>query len=480
MSDPELCVTVTGKTTEAIRRAREAAEADADLVELRLDFASDPHPAGAIGGRRKPVIVTCRPTREGGGFAGSEEDRLRILRDALAAGAEYVDVEWDADSAELLRARRGRGVVISRHLFEPTNDDPRALLRDLRGRGAEIAKLAVAVDGVAGVARLHAAASHARPSVVIGMGDAGIATRVLAAQFGSRWTYAGDAIAPGQMPASRLLHEFRFRRVRPDTRVYGLLGRPIARSLSPAMHNAGFAAQGMNAVYVPFETCDLDGLRDFARALDVRGLSVTIPFKQAVLPLLDEAAPTAVAAGAVNPIVIRDGRWIGMNTDADGFLEPLLNRNVRLSGARALILGAGGAARAVGVALRSHGASVAISARRAEAAEDAAHAVGAERGAWPPADGWDLLINATPVGSRAVPGLPFEGPLDGRVVYDLVYDPDPTVLMQRAADAGCETIGGIEMLIAQAERQFEIWTGQRPPHGLFAAAAQRAQELRQL
>jgi 3-dehydroquinate dehydratase/shikimate dehydrogenase len=303
---------------------------------------------------------------------------------------------------------------------------------------------------------------------------------VLAARFRSRWTYAGDEVAPGQLPASRLLQEYRFRRVRADGAVYGLLGHPVTRSLSPAMHNAGFAALGLNAAYVPFDTRSLDQLRDVAAALDVRGFSVTIPFKEQVMPLLDEIAPGAAAAGAVNTIAVRDGRWVGLNTDAEGFLEPLHQRGVRIRGARAMILGAGGAARAVAVALRAQGAAVAISARRQDAAEAVAKDVDVEPAAWPPAAGsWDLLINATPVGSRAVPGIPVDIALDGRVVYDLVYDPSQTELIRRAEQAGCEVIGGLDMLIAQAERQFEIWTGQRPPHGLFAAASARAQELRQ-
>ena len=479
MFEPQLCVTVTGDTSEALRRARDAAETEADLVELRLDFVGRPDAAAALEGRRKPAIVTCRPVREGGRFAGAESERLRILGEAVALGAEYVDVEWDADAVELISARRGRGVIVSRHLFERPSAPPAELMRELLTRGAEVVKLALAVDSISDLTALARSGGQEAPAVVIGMGAAGLATRVLAARFNSRWTYAGDEIAPGQIPASRLLQEYRFRRVRDDSAVYGLLGRPVTHSLSPAMHNAGFAALGLNAVYVPFDTASLDGLRDLASALNVRGFSVTIPFKRSAAAALDEISASAAAAGAVNTIAIRDGRWIGLNTDAEGFLDTLHQRSVPLRGTRAVILGAGGAARAVAVALRAQGAEVAISARLPDAADDAARAVGVDRCAWPPpAVSWDMLINATPVGSRGVPGVPFEGPLDGRVVYDLVYDPNPTALMRRAADAGCQVIGGLDMLVAQAERQFEIWTGQRPPHGLFAAASRRAQELR--
>jgi 3-dehydroquinate dehydratase / shikimate dehydrogenase len=478
----QLCITVIGKDSDAIRQARLAAEADADLVELRLDSMTSPDPAAALADRRKPAIVTCRPLREGGMFDGAEEERLRILHRAQALGAEFVDVEWDVDLKPFVEARGGKGVIVSRHDFQGVPDDLPALLHRLRASGAEVAKAAVMVERASDLGKLLEQARPDGGSVLIGMGRAGLATRVLAGRFGSRWTYAGNGVAPGQVSASRLLQEFRFRRVRPDAAVYALLGRPVVNSLSPAMHNAGFAALGLNAVYVPIESRGIDGVRELAGLVGMRGASVTIPFKSDVMPLLDEVAPTAAAAGAVNTIAIRDGRWVGMNTDADGFLEPLRKRMPVLSGVRAVILGAGGAARGVGLALRREGAQVAIAARRPDAARMVAHAIGADVAAWPPPPGsWDLLVNATPAGSAAMPGdLPFAGPFDGRLVYDLVYDPDPTDLMRGSERAGCPAVGGLEMLVAQAERQFEIWTGQRPPAELFAEAASSAIRTRSL
>ena len=447
----------------------------ADLVELRLDSMERPDAAAALADRRKPAIVTCRPLREGGMFDGSEEERLRILTQAHSCGAEFIDIEWDTPFEDVKAARRGRGLIVSRHDFSGTPADTAGTLERLRASGVEIAKLAVTTERAADLLALLNATRGGGSSIVIGMGAAGMSTRILAGHFGSRWTYAGPAIAPGQITMDRLVEEFHFRRIRPDAAVYAVLGRPVALSLSPAMHNAGFAALDLNAAYVPLEARDLDGVRGFAEAIGVRGLSVTIPFKRDVMALLDEIAPAAAGAGAVNTIAIRDGRWIGMNTDAAGFLEPLRSRMPDLMGRRAIVLGAGGAARAVGLALRGVGASVRISARRSDAARTVAHAVGAEVAAWPPARGsWDLLVNATPVGSRAVPGSPFDGPFDGKLVYDLVYDPDPTPLVRAAENAGCPAIGGLEMLVAQAERQFEIWTGHRPPAGLFAQAAKRA------
>jgi 3-dehydroquinate dehydratase / shikimate dehydrogenase len=471
---------VIGRDADAIRRARAAAEADADLVELRLDSMERPDAAAALEGRRKPAIVTCRPLREGGMFDGPEEDRLRVLSEAHARGAEFIDIEWDAVRAPVVTERAGRGVIVSRHVFDCTPRNAGAMLDHLRGQGAEVAKLAAMTERLSDLRTLLQAVRPDHASILIGMGAGGAATRVLASRYGSRWTYAGDRVAPGQMPASRLIDEFRFRRIRPDAAVYGVLGRPVSQSLSPAMHNAGFAALGLNAVYVPLETRDLEDLRPFASEIGLRGLSVTIPFKQDVMPFVDELSPAAEAAGAVNTIAIRQGRWIGSNTDADGFLEPLRARGLDLRALRVVILGAGGAARGVGLALRREGAHVAVSARRAEAAERVAAAIGAQTTSWPPPrKWWDLLVNATPVGSRAVPGTPFDGPFDGRLVYDLVYEPDPTELMRRAAHDGIDVIGGLAMLVAQAERQFEIWTGQRPPAGLFAEAAASARKRRQ-
>jgi 3-dehydroquinate dehydratase/shikimate dehydrogenase len=478
MTDPELCVTVTGRTVQAMVRAREAAEADADLVELRLDTMERPDAGAALAGRRRKAIVTCRPLRAGGHFDGSDEDRLRILQEAHALGAEYIDLDFDAPCQPVLAQRQGRGVIMSKHDFTGTPPGVPGLLEDMRRTGAEIVKLATTTETLSDLIPLLSAATSAHPTILIGMGASGVASRILAARFRSRWTYAGEAVAPGQLSARRMLHEFRFRRIRADARVYGVVGRPVMHSLSAAMHNAGFAGRGLNAAYVPLDTNDTADFRQFADAIGLRGASVTTPLKMDVVPVLDEVTPIASDAGAVNTISVTGGRWIGTNTDVDGFLEPL-RRRTRIAGLRAVVLGAGGAARGAALGLIRAGATVAISARRPEAARDAAAALRATTIAWPPPPGsWDLLVNATSVGSRAVPGMPADITLDGRIVYDLIYDPPLTPLLEAAKAKGCTFIGGLEMLVAQAERQFEIWTGQRPPTGLFEDAAQQALAVR--
>ena len=478
MREPQVCVTVTGRTMEELRRARDLAEG-ADLVEVRLDGVERPDAAGALDGRLKPTIVTCRPKWEGGTFDGSEEERRLILETASAAGAEFVDVESQSSFAPfLIRSRRGRGVVLSMHAFGALPSDLEQRAAAMRSTGAEVIKIAVETRRLADLLPLFDVASAARDDdgacshVLIGMGAPGVPSRVLASRLCNRWTYAGSGVAPGQLPASQLLGDFRFRRIRPDAALYGVVGSPVGHSRSPAMHNAGFAALGLNAAYVPLETEDADDFVRFARAMELRGASITAPLKVALMGHVDEIEPLARRVGAINTLVVRNGRWVGANTDVHGFLHPLAGR-IALKGVRAVVLGAGGAARGVAIALADQGARVTICARRPEAAREIADLVGGTAGAIPPRAGsWDVLVNATPVGSAVDPRSPLAGaPLDGEMVFDLVYAPAETRLLADARGAGCLTIGGLEMLVAQAERQFELWTGQRPPAGLFQAAA---------
>jgi len=465
-----------------LRRRRDAA-AGADLVELRLDGVDRPDAAAALEGRLRPVIVTCRPAWEGGAFAGSEQERRRILLDAITAGAEFVDLELCAEfTPELVRLRRGRGVIVSHHVYGPAPNDLAERIRALRSSGAEVIKYAYEAQSLSDTLRLFELAAgsdlhtdEAQDHVLIAMGPSGAPTRVLAARLGNRWTYAGDAIAPGQLPAAQLIREFSFRRIRPDADLYGVVGNPIAHSLSPAMHNAGFAERGLNAAYLALHAVDADDFVRFARGMKLRGASITAPFKVAMMDRVDEFDSLAAQVGAINTLNVVDGRWLGTNTDVAGFVTPLKGR-MALNRTRATVLGAGGAARAVAVALKRAGAAVRVCARRPDEARAVAALVGVNAGTFPPQPGsWDVLVNATSSGGSPDDRSPMEGvPLDGEIVFDLVYSPAETRLVQQARDAGCWTIGGIEMLIVQAERQFELWTGAAPPPDLFRQAVEAA------
>ena len=475
MSKPLVCVTVTGATTAELRQKRDAV-VDADLVELRLDSVSDPSVAGALAGRRTPVIVTCRPVWEGGGFSGSEDDRKRILADALALGAEYVDVEWRSRFDDLISQVGGRRIVLSTHDFHGVPMDLLARVHAMRSTGAEVIKIAATLTCLRDalpLLDLGAQSSRQSAFVLIGMGEFGLATRILAARFGSIWTYAGTVKEVGQLTAQALLKDYHFRSITDSTDIYGIVGGSVSHSVSPAMHNAAFRAARLDAVYLPFPAVSAEDFSVFGRAIGISGASITVPHKVTMFDHVDEVDAVARRIGAINTVSVKGGKWMGANTDASGFLQPLHER-LPLTGLRASVLGAGGAARAILVALASSGCTVRVHARNRAQAEDVAVLTPVEIGPWPPEPGsWDLLINCTPIGMYPrVHDTPIPmAELTGQYVYDLVYNPSVTRLLREAGERGCQTIGGLEMLVAQAHEQFQWWTGTKPPTGVMREAA---------
>jgi 3-dehydroquinate dehydratase/shikimate dehydrogenase len=466
----EIVETVTGASTEALRAARD--QASADLVELRLDGVASVDVAGALEGRRTPVIVTCRPTWEGGRFDGSEDERFRILNDAIRHGAEYVDVEWKADRKGLVPLGR-TALVLSTHDFDGLPADLDDRIRAMRREPAAIVKVAVMPARLADCLTLRRA-MQAPPGrqIAIAMGPRGQITRLCPWLFESAWTYGGTA-APGQVAARDLADLYRVRTGTTKTTVYGITGNPLGHSASPAMHNPGLAAAGLDAIYVPFETDDADDFLTVAEALGVAGASVTAPHKPAIFKRTATTDALSRRVGALNTLRRTSSGWEGRNFDAAGFLAPLDRRGVALSGIRAVVLGAGGAARTTAWALHDRGARVELTARRAERAAALATELGVETTAWPPAPGWDLLVNTTPVGTwPEVDASPIEaGRVRGRLIYDLIYNPRETRLLREARAAGSETIDGLEMLVSQACLQFEWWTGIPAPRDAFMDAA---------
>ena len=475
MTTSLLCETVTGPTMEALIDARDRSAAD--LLELRLDSVAEPNVAGALAGRRVPVVVTCRPRWEGGMFAGSEEERRDLLQQALDGGAEFVDVEWRAGFDDLVSSAPAR-VVVSAHDFEGVPADVTGQARAMRQTGAGLIKMAVTPHRLEDTLSLGEI-GRAGGAVVVGMGITGLPTRLLASWYGSRWTYAGDGVAPGQISVARMLGEYRFREAAGAT-FYGVVGNNVAHSISPAMHNAALAAAGTAAVYVPVPAADFADFRTFASAIGLAGASVTIPFKIDALGAASSADDRARGIGAANTLDCRSEGWRATNTDADGFLEPLVSVDPEpLRGALVSVLGAGGAARAVVYALRAAGARVTVHARRAPASRALAEAFEVSAGLWPPdAGSWDVLVNTTPLGGAAAPEespLP-GGPFDGRLVYDLTYRRGSSPLLRAARAAGCRVLDGLPMLVAQAERQFEWWVGRRPQPGVMRAATEMSLE----
>jgi len=348
-----------------------------------------------------------------------------------------------------------------------------------------------AVDCLVAFQLLERAQRDERELIAIAMGQAGVMTRILGLSCGSFLTYGSvdenSATAPGQLTARDLREVYRVDRINRQTQITGLIGRPVAHSLSPYIHNRAFAEANMNAVFIPFEVNDVDAfvrrmVRPGSRAIDwnLRGLSVTAPHKTAVMEHLDWIEPAAKDIGAVNTIVIDDNQLRGYNTDATPFIETLKARIGSLANVRCAVIGAGGAARAIIYGLKNESAAVTVFARdvtRAEALADVHHGevlhLSDEN-----FEGYDVVINATPLGTRGI--LEAETPATAnqlrgvRLAYDLVYNPLETQFMREARAAGCEAVGGLEMLIAQAVEQFKLWRGTMPDVAAMRAAAKNA------
>ncbi|HSK62432.1 MAG TPA: type I 3-dehydroquinate dehydratase, partial [Pyrinomonadaceae bacterium] len=312
-----------------------------------------------------------------------------------------------------------------------------------------------------------------RELIAIAMGNAGIATRILGPSRGAYLTYgsleAESATAPGQVNAHQLRSVYHVDDIDDHTMICGLVGLPVMHSVSPHMHNAAFAAAGVNGVYLPLEVRDIDAfvkrmVHPKTREIEwnLRGLSVTAPHKSSVIELLDWVDAEAREIGAVNTVVVKDHGLYGYNTDVYGFIEPLRERVGPLADARVAVIGAGGASRAAVWALRRDGASVTVFARDPRKGEPLAGASFA---------GYDVVINATPQSPATTDQLVGAG-----LVYDLIYNPMETEFLLQGRAAGCDTLGGLPMLAAQARRQFELWTGTTPCAKLMydsAAAALR-------
>ncbi|HEX9188444.1 MAG TPA: shikimate dehydrogenase [Vicinamibacteria bacterium] len=480
-----IAVSLTEETTAAVVARMAALAPLADLFEVRADFVRDLDLAAVLAARTKPILFTCRPESEGGRFPDRDrEARRRLLSEAVARGFDLVDVEARSGFDEVIAAKAGRGLVLSWHDFGGTPDDLDGLLAGMTPARPDVVKIAVTARSVRDLGRLLAfAARHAtRPGprlVALAMGPLGTASRILGGRCGAPFTFASPAAgreaAPGQLPAAALARTYRVSSVTPSTRVYGLLGSDVLRSLSPAIQNRAFAERGEDAVYVPLQAESMDAFAAALPDLGLSGFSVTRPYKGDVLRHLDSVTPHAAEAGSANTVVVQGGRLVGLSTDGDGVLVPLRKR-LSPAGRRVAILGAGGAAPAAAFALVREGARVTVLARRLEQAREVAAATRAEAS---PLDAfasleWDVLVQATPLGSGAFPGgmpVPAESLRPGALVFDMVYEPRETPLLRAARSRGCVTIDGVEMLVAQAAGQFEAWTAAEAPVEAMTEAA---------
>ena len=435
---------------------------------------------------RNWASATALPSRSGSVRSGAG---IPIARPAgaegAAAGAAAIDLEIEsAERAETAvpRLRESAPLLISYHNFQNTPAlDP--VLRRLRRIPADAYKIATTARKPDHNLRvLRFAREHSDcPLVLFAMSELGLASRILAPSQGSLFTYAApfanDGTAPGQIPAKQMRALYHCDKLGQRTRIYGVIADPVAHSKSPFIHNRAFQASRLDSVYLPFlvPAPHLGDWMKVAAALPVAGFSVTIPHKQRIMRYLDVIEPLARRIGAVNTVWRKAGKWRGANTDTDGVLNPL-SRRARLAHASVLIAGYGGAARAAAIALTDAGASVTITGRNAAKAQALAKVVKAEVATLKDAQTrrYDVLVHATSVGMLPNPDqCLFGDAIPAAVVLDMVYNPHETVLLKRASLQGCTIIHGSEMLLEQAARQFEIWTGEKAPRAVMRSALEQ-------
>ena len=487
---PKICIALGfPDVRELLDHARRETEGGEEFFEFRLDYLAKPEQGVAAISEflaahpECSILATCRRHQNQGRFNGSIEEQIRILNAAIDAGAQAVDVE--VESAESiaadLQSLRGRALlVLSYHNYSGTPAMEPVLRRMLR-IPADSYKIVTTARKPSDNARVLALAK-ANPKknlILLAMGETGFPSRVLSTAFGAFYTYAAplaaSGTASGQVNARQLRNLYRVEKFSKAAKIYGVIADPVRHSISPAVHNRAFQSRRLDAVYLPF-LVHPPQLKDFftlAGALPIAGFSVTIPHKQKIIRYLDVVDPLARRIGAVNTVWRKAGKWRGANTDAEGVTVPL-SRQVRLAKSTVLLVGNGGAARSAAYALTTAGAKVSIVGRNPDRVRALAKACDAEPLSREQAETmtFDALVHATPLGMFPhVNECFFRDRIPADLVFDMVYNPRETVLIQRAREQGAQVIEGMQMFIEQAVRQFEIWTGESAPHSVMEKAA---------
>jgi 3-dehydroquinate dehydratase/shikimate dehydrogenase len=487
MRTEPICV-VVGRTRHKMMQIelQEAAKRGAQLIEIRFDFLGKAADfKRLLANRPCELIATCRRPADGGRWPGTEEERLMLLRQAIAAGFDWVDLETDV--ADKIPRFGQNKRIISYHNLREVPDDLQEIYAQMCEQDADVVKLAVtAQNPLDNLKVLKLLQKQKRPTVAFCMGDFGVPSRILGAKFGAAFTYAAfnkeRGIAPGIPSYDEIKRVYHYDRIGPETTIFAVVGDPIAHSLSPLIHNAAFRELGFDAVYVPFRV--LRGhLEEFVRQFDrlpIQGYSVTIPHKEAAAHLAHTKEPEVAIIHAANTLVRQEEGFLAANTDFHAAKESLAAQMpldpdgspTSLHSRSVLVLGAGGVARAVAHALHRDGALVAIASRSAEKTHQLAEEVGCRAVDWEARHNLtiEILINCTPVGMH--PNLD-EMPIHssflraGLMVMDCVYTPETTLLIKEARSRGCHVITGVDMFVRQAALQFQIFTGESAPLDLM-------------
>src|SRR6202158_4682483 len=483
---PKVCLALSSDTIEDMLATAESMARDDPFLELRLDYLKEPFAAlPKIRRFLEPhqyvtAIATCRRVDHGGKFKGSLASQLEVLAKAHAACCPLVDLELQSalkSKPEAIARLRGRaGLILSFHDFRATRNLEETLGKMLK-IPADFYKVATTATTLFdNVAMMKFLQTQSDKHALIGLcvGGPGIISRVLGVRAGSVFTFgavdanAGLKTAPGQISTRDLRSVYRIDQVDPATRIYGVAGDPIEHSLSPVIMNAALRRENVNGVYLPLHAKTLKDLIRCVREIPLHGLSITMPYKQAIIPYLDNTDVHTTKIGACNTVVRgQDGKLYGFNTDIAGVVRPLEQR-LSIEKAKVLVLGAGGAARAAVFGLKERGAEVWILNRTSVKAQKLARQAKARtiKRADLRKIAFDVIINATPVGMGNTRDCPLKDEeIQARVVFDMVYDPVETHLLQVARAKGIAVIPGVEMFVQQAARQFEIWTGKPAPAG---------------
>jgi len=478
---PRVCVAIMATTAAEMFEKAEAVVKDNSLIELRLDYIRQPgtalprlrrfleyHPEAL-------VIATCRRVAHGGKFRGSLAAQVAVLVKAAANGSQFVDLEMGSAAAlkskDLDRLRAAAAVILSFHDFRATRKLDETF-QSMTAFPADYYKMVSTANSLYdNVVMMKFLERHSDKHSLIGlcMGEQGTISRVLCVRAGSIFTFAsagpGEETAPGQIAARALHDSYRIDQIDAATKAYGVAGDPVAHSLSPLMMNTAFRRENINAVYLPLHASKLSDLLACVRDIPLHGLSITLPYKQEIIQYLDNTDPLTEKIGACNTVIrAQDGKLYGYNTDVAGVVRPLEQR-LHLAGAKVLVVGAGGAARAAVFGLKERGAEVFIMNRTTSAGQKLARQARAKfltrtqmRGLQ-----FDVIINATPVGMNGTLSPLSEKELNARILFEMVYTPAETKLVKIARAKDLQVITGAEMFVQQGARQFEIWTGKPAP-----------------
>jgi len=481
-----ICVTLgRSRHKRMIAEHQYLVEQGADLVELRLDYIGRAVSLSRLlNDRPGPVVITARRRGDGGRWLKSEEERVMLLRSAIAAGVEYVDIE--ADIASQIPRYGTTKRIISYHDMDETPENLEELHAAMAEEDADIVKIATMANSFADNLRMINLVKNANiPTIGICMGESGVLTRILANRLGSPFTYAtfssGRQMAPGQLDWKEMKDLYRYDSIDSQTAFFGVVADPVAHSYSPLIHNRAFQDQKINARYFPLRVSksDLPNFLKQTEELGISGLSVTIPHKEEALSHCTQAESSANGIGAVNTLIFNGEDTLGYNTDYRAAMDCVdelfsidkdAGRSMR--GMTALVLGAGGVSRAIAWGLKQRNADVIISSRTLERSQILAAEIGCRAIEWEFRHDHriNLLVNGTPVGMHPdVDSSPYNASAMNQylAVFDTVYNPENTLLIKHAKRAQCRIITGIDMFVRQAAYQFKLFTGKEAPYELM-------------